>query len=62
MNLPLRTAFAVSHRFGVVVFSFSFVAVFFFFFPSMTHSLFGSILFSLHVFVFFEAFFLVVDF
>ena len=27
MNFPLRTAFTVSHRFGVVVFSFSFVSM-----------------------------------
>ena len=27
MNLPLRTAFTVSHRFWVVVFSFSFVSM-----------------------------------
>ena len=53
MNFPLRTAFAVSHRFWVVVSSFSFVSrnfltsslVFF-----LTHSLFNSVLFSLHDF------------
>ena len=27
MNLPLSTAFTVSHRFSVVVFSFSFVSM-----------------------------------
>ena len=36
MNFPLRTAFTVSHRFWVVVFSFSFVSmhilIFFYFF------------------------------
>ena len=32
MNFPLSTAFTVSHRFGVVVFSFSFVSMHFFYF------------------------------
>ena len=50
MNFPLRTAFAVSHRFWVVVSSFSFVSRKFLI-PSLisflTHSLFTSMLFDL---------------
>ena len=43
--LPLRTAFAASHRFWVVVFSLSFVYRNF----SVTHWLFKVVLFNLHV-------------
>ena len=53
MNFPLRTAFAVSHRFWVVVSSFSFVSRKFFIsslISFLTHSLFNSMLFSLHDF------------
>ena len=53
MNFPLRTAFAVSHSFWVVVSSFSFVSIKFLISSLMsflTHSLFNSILFSLHDF------------
>ena len=53
MNFPLRTAFAVSHRFWVVVCSFSFVSRKFLIsslISFLTHSLFNSMLFSLHDF------------
>ena len=53
MNFPLRTAFAVSHRFWVVVSSFSFVSRMFLIsspISFLTHSLFNSMLFSLHDF------------
>ena len=53
MNFPLRTAFAVSHRFWVVVNSFSFVSRKFLISSLksfLTHSLFNSMLFSLHDF------------
>ena len=53
MNYPLRTAFAVSHRFWVVVSSFSFVSRNFLIsslISFLTHSLFNSMLFSLHAF------------
>ena len=53
MNFPLRTAFAVSHRFWVVVSSFSFVSRKFLIhslISFLTHSLFNSMLFSLHDF------------
>ena len=72
MNVPLRTAFAVSYGFWIVVFLFPFVPRYFFYFfndflissliSSVTRGLVGSILFSLHVFVCFCSFFLVVDF
>ena len=54
MNLPLSTAFTESHRFWVVVFSFSFVSVHIlisFFISSMIYWLFRSMLFILHMFV-----------
>ena len=60
MNFPLRTAFTVSHRFWVVVFSFSFVSMHIlisFFISSMISWLFRSMLFSLHMFVFVIVFF-----
>ena len=53
MNFPLRTAFAVSCRFWVVVSSFSFVSRKFLIsslISFLTHSLFYSMLFSLHDF------------
>ena len=53
MNFPLRTAFAVSHRFWVVVSSFSFVSRKFLIsslISFLTHSLFNSLLFNLHDF------------
>ena len=59
MNFPLRTAFAVSHRFWVVVCSFSFVSRKFLIsslISFLTHSLFNSMLFSLHDFEFFGFF------
>ena len=64
INIPLRTAFAVSHRFGVVVFSLSFVSRYFLIsslISSMISWLFSSVLCSLHVFVFFKVFFSVID-
>ena len=51
MNCPLRTAFAVSHRFWVVVSSFSFVSrkiLISSLISFLTHSLFNSMLFNIH--------------
>ena len=51
MNFPLRTAFAVSYRFWIVVSSFSFVSRNFLIsslISFLTHSLFNSILFILY--------------
>ena len=53
MNFPLRTAFAVSHMFWVVVSSFSFVSRNYLIsslFSFLTHSLFNIMLFILHDF------------
>ena len=53
MNFPLRTAFAVCHRFWVVVSSFSFVSRKFLIsslISFLTHSLFNSMLFNLRDF------------
>ena len=64
-NFPLRTAFAMSDRVWIVVFPFLFVSRYFLIsslISSVTHWFFSSILFTLHVFVFFAGFFLVVDF
>ena len=47
MNLPLSTVFTVSHRFGVVVFSFSFISMHILIY-SVICWLFSSVLFSLH--------------
>ena len=61
MNFPLRAAFAVSHRFWVVVSSFSFVSRKFLIsslISFLTYSLFNSMLFSLHDFECFVFFFL----
>ena len=55
MNLPLNTAFTESHRFWVVVFSFSFVSMnilICFLISSVICWLFRSMLFSLHMFIF----------
>ena len=54
MNLPLSTAFTDSHRFGVVVFSFSFLSMHIlinFLISFVTCWLFRSVLFSFHMFV-----------
>ena len=51
MNLPLSTAFTESHRFWVVVFSFSLFYMYIFI-SSLICWLFRSVLFSLHMFVF----------
>ena len=61
INFPLRTAFAASHRFWVVVFSLSFLSRYFLIsslISSVISSLLSSVLFSLHVFVFFTDFYL----
>ena len=60
MNFPLRTAFAVSHRFWVVVSSFSFVSRNFlisFLVSLLTHSLFNGMLFNFQEFQCFGFFF-----
>src|SRR5574339_220547 len=57
MNLPLSTAFTVSHRFGVVVFSFSFVSMHFLI-SSVICWLFSNVLFSLHMLPFLIVFLL----
>ena len=52
MNFPLRTAFTVSHRLWVVVFSFSLVSMqilISFLISSVICWLFSSVLFSLHI-------------
>ena len=52
MNFPLSTGFSVSHRFWVVVFSFSFVSMpilISFLISSVICWLFSSVLFSLHM-------------
>ena len=59
MNFPLRTAFAVSYRFWIVVSSFSFASRNFLIsslISFFTHSLFNSLLFNLHVFQCFGVF------
>ena len=60
LNLPHSTGFTESHRFGVVVFSFSFFSmhIFISFLISSVIWLFRSELFSLHMFVFLIVFFL----
>ena len=60
LSLPLNTAFTESHRFGVVVFSFSFISmhIFISFLISSVIWLFRSVLFSIHMFVFLVVFFL----
>ena len=58
VRLHLRTAFAAPHRFWIV--TFSFVSRYFLIsslISSVIHWLFSSILFSLHIFVFFRGFF-----
>ena len=59
MNFPLRTAFAVSYRFWIVVSSFSFVSRNFLISSLtsfFTRSLFNSMLFNLHEFECFQVF------
>ena len=59
MNFHLRTAIALSHRFWIVVSSFSFVSRNFLIFSLisfLTNSLFNSMIFNLHVFECFEVF------
>ena len=59
MNLPLGTAFTESHRFWVVMFSFSFVSMHIlirFLISSVICWLFRSMLFSLRMFIFLIAF------
>ena len=61
MNFPLRTAFAASHRFWVVVYSLSFVSSYFLIFlliSLLTHWFFSSMFFSLQVISFFSFIFL----
>ena len=61
MNLPLSIAFTVSHRFGVVVFSFSLVSMHIlisFLISSVIYWLFSSVLFSLHMLEFLIVFLL----
>ena len=60
ISFPLRTAFAASHRFWVMVFSLLFVSRYFlisFLMSSVTCWLFRRVLFSLHVCVFYGFFF-----
>ena len=60
MNLPLSTAFTISHRFWVVVFSFSSISMHIlisFLISSVICLLFRSVLFSLHTFIFLIVFF-----
>ena len=55
MNFPLSTAFTASHRFWVVLFSFSFVSMhilIYFLISSMIFWFFRSMLFRVHVFEF----------
>ena len=64
INFPLRTAFATSNRFSVVMFSLSFVSWNFFIsllISSVTCWLFRNVLFNLHVLVFLTVVFLVID-
>jgi len=61
MNFPLSTAFTVSHRFGVVVFLFSFISMHIlisFLIYSVICWLFSSMLFSLHMLEFLTVFLL----
>ena len=66
INFTLRTAFAASHRFWVLMFLLSFVSMYFLIsslISSVISWLFSTALFSLHVFVFFTVlFFPVIDF
>ena len=64
INFPLRMAFAASHRFWSVISSLSFAARYFLIsslISSVIHWLFSSMLLSLHVFVFFAVFFLLIS-
>ena len=61
MNLPLSTAFTVSHRFWVVVFSFSLISIHIlicFLISSVISWLFSSVLFSFHMLEFLIVFLL----
>ena len=61
LNLPLSTAFTVSHRFWIDVFSFSFISkhiLISFFISSVICWLFSSVLFSLHMLEFLIVFLL----
>ena len=60
MDLPLSTAFTVSHRFWVVVFSFSFISMHILI-SSVICWLFSSMLFSLHMLEFLIVFSPVID-
>ena len=60
INFPLRTAFAASHKFWVVVFSLLFISRCFLIsslISSVISWLFSSVLFDLYVFLFFTDFF-----
>ena len=60
INFPLRTAFAASHRFWVIMISLSYFSRNFLislFTSSITCLLFRNVLFDLHVFVFYTVFF-----
>ena len=57
MNLPLSTTFTVSHRFWIVVFSFSFISMHILI-SSVIYWLFSSMLFSLHMLEFLIVFLL----
>ena len=64
INFPLRTSFAASHRFWIIVFLLSFVSRYVLIsslISSVISCLFSNVLFSLHVFVF-CTFFRVTDF
>ena len=61
MNFPLSISFPVSHRFWIVVSSFSFVSRYLLIsslISLLAHSLFNNVLFSFHVFACFSVFFL----
>ena len=61
MYFPLRTAFAASQSVWIVVFSFSFVSIYFLIsslIAWLTHSFFSRVFFNLHAFVGFPDFFL----
>ena len=61
INFPLNTAFIVSYRFWVVVFSFAFISMHIlisFFISSVICWLFSSVLFSLHILEFLTVFLL----
>ena len=56
INVLLSTAFAVSHRFRIIMFLYSFVSCYLlisFLISSLIHWLFSNIILSLHMFIFF---------